>query len=247
MMRIVTRLTTLVLLGTTLSLSASASTVGEKVSLTPYSAEYRVKISVLGGRLRTNLQSLATGYRAESEIEATGLSRIVAHGSIRESSVFEPTDDGLRPTRFVSVDTLTNDAETVDLGFDWDAGVASGLIDNAEFSTPISGLVLDRVSLQYGLMYDLLNGIERDKYFLQDAEKFKELLISNVGVKAVSVPFGKFNAVGIQHHAANSSRVTTLWCAEELGYLPVIIEQHRDGKLRMRAVLTEYLPATPAP
>jgi hypothetical protein len=31
---------------------------------------------------------------------------------------------------------------------------------------------------------------------------------------------------------------------EELGYLPVIIEQHRDGKLRVRAVLTSYEPAT---
>jgi hypothetical protein len=243
MMRIGIRTAVPLLLGAILSLPAFANTTDPKVPLTPYSAEYRVKISVLGGRLRTNLQTLGTGYRAESDIEATGLSRIVAHGAIRESSVFEPGEDGLRPTHFISVDTLTNDAETVDLGFDWDAGVASGLIDNTEFSTSISGLVLDRVSLQYGLMYDLLNGTERDTYFLQDAEKFKELTITNIGVKAVSVPFGKFNAVGIQHQQVNSSRITTLWCAEELGYLPVVIEQHRNGKLRMRAVLTEYVPA----
>jgi hypothetical protein len=38
----------------------------------------------------------------------------------------------------------------------------------------------------------------------------------------------------------NSTRVSTLWFAEELGYLPVLIEQHRKGKRRVRAVLTHY-------
>ena len=106
----------------------------------------------------------------------------------------------------------------------------------------LDGDVHDRVSLQYGLMYDLLNGGERAEYFLQDAEELKPLSISNIGTKAVKVPFGRFNAVGIQHQRQGSSRVTTLWCVEELGYLPVIIEQHRKGKLRLRAVLTKYNP-----
>jgi hypothetical protein len=35
-----------------------------------------------------------------------------------------------------------------------------------------------------------------------------------------------------------------MWCVAELDYLPVIIEQHRKGKLRMRAVLSNYAPLT---
>ncbi|MDH3752084.1 MAG: hypothetical protein OEU40_15990, partial [Gammaproteobacteria bacterium] len=57
------------------------------------------------------------------------------------------------------------------------------------------------------------------------------------------VPAGEYEAVGIQHQAEGSKRVTTLWCVEELDYLPVIIEQHRKGKLRVRAVLNKYTPA----
>jgi len=38
--------------------------------------------------------------------------------------------------------------------------------------------------------------------------------------------------------------VTTLWCVEELGYVPVLIEQHRKGKLRMRAELQTYTALT---
>ena len=53
---------------------------------------------------------------------------------------------------------------------------------------------------------------------------------------------GEFDVIGIRHQAEGSKRATTLWCAAELGYLPVVIEQHRKGKLRVRATLTDYTP-----
>jgi len=216
---------------------------GEAVAapaLTPHTAEYKIKISVLGGKLRTHLQALESGYRAESSIEATGMSSLIARGSIRENSVFLESAVGLRPAQFRSDDTLSRDEETIDFAFDWDVGEITGTINDEEFHAGLDGIVHDRVSLQYGLMHDLMNGIHRSDYFLQDAEKFKPLSITNVGSKQVKVPFGKFEAIGIQHQAEGSSRKTTLWCVEALGFLPVIIEQHRKGKLQVRAVLTDY-------
>ena len=223
---------------------ASVSTAGAETSLTPHTAEYKIKISVLGGRLVTSLAETTDGYRAESSIRATGMSRIIASGEIRESSEFKPTNAGLRPDRFVSSDGLSRDKETVDFQFDWEAGLISGLLNGQDFETPVEGIVHDRVSLQYGLMHDLSNGVHRSDYYLQDAEKFKPLSITNIGSKSVKVPFGMFEAIGVQHQAEGSSRVTTLWCVEELGFLPVIIEQHRKGKLRVRAVLTAYSPVS---
>jgi len=205
-------------------------------------AEYKVKISVLGGKLSTRIEATDTGYFAQSSIVATGLSRILVGGAIRESSQMIVSDEGLRPQQFRSTDTISKGGEAVDLNFDWHNLTISGLIDGADFSTGIEGQVHDRVSLQYGLMYDLLSGIERGEYTLQDAERLKLLSITNIGSKSVKVPFGRFEAIGIQHHAESSTRVTTLWCVEELGYLPVIIEQHRNGKRQMRAMLTKYKP-----
>lgn len=221
--------------------SGSASVAG--TALTPHTAEYKVKISVLGGTLLTHLERTADGYRADSSIEATGLSRILAHGAIRENSEFIETENGVRPLRFQSADTLSKGGETVDFTFDWQDREIVGTIDGADFHTDIEGMVHDRVSLQYGLMHDLNNGIQRSTYSLQDAEKLKPLQITNIGSKKVKVPFGTFEAIGIQHQTEGSSRVTTLWCVEELGFLPVIIEQHRNGKLQVRAVLTAYTPS----
>ena len=221
-------------------------------ALTPHTAEYKVRISVLGGKLQTRFARTEDGYEALSVIRATGLSRMLARGSIEEFSRFAKIGDTLRPMEYRSNDSISKDGQVVDFDFDWDAARVHGTIDGAEYETDLYGVVHDRVSLQYGLMYDLLNGVQRDKYFLQDADELKILSITNVGEKEVKVPFGRFTAVGIQHQAENSSRVTTLWCVAELGYLPVVIEQHRKGKLRLRAELDEYTPlvtavAPPAP
>jgi hypothetical protein len=212
------------------------------VSLTPHTAEYKVKISVLGGRLQTQLTATDDGYRGRSLIEATGMSSIVVRGDIVESSEFGVADDELRPRRFISDDSLTRDKEKVDLAFDWDGAQITGTINGEPFHADLEGLVHDRVSLQYGLMHDLINGVERTDYLLQDAEELKPLTITNLGTKQVKVPFGSFEAIGIQHQRPGSSRVTTLWCAAKLDYLPVVIEQRRKGKLQLRAVLEEYRP-----
>ena len=90
----------------------------------------------------------------------------------------------------------------------------------------------------------MLNGKQSDEYLLLDDVESELLLVENIGTKSVKVPFGTFEAVGIQHRKKESDRVTTLWCVEELDYLPVLIEQHRKGKRMVRAELTRYEPLT---
>ena len=213
--------------------------------LTPHSARYDVSISVLGGTLTTDVTEAGQGFMATSVIEPTGMSRIVARGVIRESSYFLTDEEGVRPTRYRSIDTLSSDDKIINLDFDWRDQVVTGSVNDAEFHSELDGKVQDRVSLQYELMLDLLSGKASDEYSLLDGDELKLLEVRNIGTKEVEVPYGRFTAVGIQHNKKDSSRVTTLWCAEELDYLPVVIEQHRDGKLRIRAVLNRYEPKSP--
>ena len=210
--------------------------------LTPHVAEYNVKISVVSGRLHTQLKETEAGYSAEHVIAPTGMSRLVAHGQIAEVSEFGNGSDGLYPIAYRSDDTLSRDKVHADIRFDWDANQARGTVNGEDIVTDLEGLSHDRISIQYELMHDLLNDGPSPKYRMFEVDKLKMLNIRKVGTKKVQVPAGSFDAVGIQHQAENSSRVTTLWCVEELGYLPVIIEQHRNGKLRVRATLRNYRP-----
>lgn len=210
--------------------------------LAPYVAVYRVEISVVNGELRTELRRTPDGYAASQVVQATGMSKLLASGKITDDSEFSVNGSLLRPARFVSNDEITRDKTRADIEFDWEKGQATGTVNGKSYVADLQGLVHDRVSIQYQLMLDLLNGDENDAYVLFDVDEQKEVSITRIGSRRVEVPAGKFEAIGIQHQSAGSKRITTLWCVRELGYLPVVIEQHRKGKLRMRATLSKFTP-----
>jgi Protein of unknown function (DUF3108) len=212
--------------------------------LTPHSAEYKVKISVLRGKLTTRLQRTDTGYEATHRIVPTGLARLLAGGSIEETSRFDSAADGVLPTHYISSDTLSKDKTSADILFEWSTGAVNGTVNGEVVDEILDGLAHDRVSIQYELMRDLMTGGASETYILYDIDRLKTLNVRLIDAREVKVPAGRFTVIGVQHQAEGSSRITTLWCAEELDYLPVIIEQHRKGKLRLKAELSRYEPET---
>lgn len=213
--------------------------------LTPHSAEYRVKISVLSGRLTTRLDVTDKGYAAIHRIEPGGMARMIAGGTIEETSLFEATENGVLPVHYLSNDTLSRDKTSANIAFDWGNGSMSGTVNDQPISGTLADVVHDRVSIQYQLMHDLKNGGAHGSYTLFDIDELKTLNITLIGSREFTVPAGTFTALGVQHQAEGSSRVTTLWCVPELDYLPIIIEQHRKGKLRLRATLSDYSARKP--
>ncbi len=224
--------------------ACAASSASAAVPLTPHTAEYKVRISVVGGRLVTELSKNENGYVAKHAIAPTGISRLVARGSVTEVAAFSASNSGVIPLTYQTDDTLDRDEVHARVRFDWDANEASGTLNDTALVTELEGLTYDRVSIQYALMHDLLNGGLDSEYRLFEVDELKQLTVRKVGSKEVEVPAGRFLAIGIQHQRLGSSRVTTMWCVEELGFLPVLIEQHRKGKLRVRAELKRYTPAS---
>ena len=221
---------------------APAAAAPAPMQLTPHSATYKIKISIVGGELKTTLETTDDGFVATHVVKPTGMSRMLAHGFIRESSEFYAASDGIRATGYRAEDTLSREPDDVDLRFDWDAGEARGTVNGAEFRSTLQALSHDRISIQYQLMYDLLNGEGEAEYTMFEIDRLRTVQVRNIGSKTVTVPAGEYVAVGIQHQSKGSKRVTTLWCAEELGYLPVMIEQHREGTLKVRATMLNYRP-----
>ncbi len=210
-------------------------------SLTPHTAEYKVKIFPVSGQLNTVLRRTGNGYTANHVIKPVGLSRIITKGTMDVTSEFSSAPDGVRPVRYRAVDSIRDDPD-VDLSFDWATNEVAGTVGEEEVLLQLDGVSHDSVSVQYALMHDLLNGGVSEQYVLFDVDKMRVANVSLAGTRDVKTKAGTFNAIGIQHQKVGSSRVTTLWCAEELGYLPVIIEQHRKGKLKFRASLVKYAP-----
>ena len=211
-------------------------------SLTPHVAEYKIKVSILSGKLRTEVKLTDEGYSANSVLKASGIASWFVRGDVTERSEFSIVEDGVRPLIYHSVDKISKEDKYMDFVFDWDQNQVSGKIDGEDFVLKLEDRAHDRVSLQYELMLDLLNDSRTAEYTLVDDDEIKSLHVTYVGTETVKVPYGKFEAIKIQHRKEKSDRVTTLWCVEKLDYLPVKIEQHRDGKLAVRAVLNRYKP-----
>jgi hypothetical protein len=227
-----------ILLAAVLSLAAGHATGGE---LTPHRAEYKVRISVVSGQLNTELRATETGYAANHVVKPKGMSRVITRGRMQVSSEFTAADNGIRPVTYHAIDTIRDDPEA-HITFDWETNQARGTVGEEEVILQLDGLSHDAVSIQYQLMHDLINDRPNASYVLFDVEKMRVANVRKVGTKAVKTPAGQFDVVGIEHQKEGSSRTTTLWCAPELDYLPVVIEQHRKGKLNFRASLTEYVP-----
>jgi hypothetical protein len=223
-------------------IAAIAANAHGETLLTPHQAEYKVKISVLGGQLNTELRVTPDGYIATHVVKPTGMAKLLARGQISETSQFHTSDDGIRPVHFRADDSLTRDKIKASIQFDWESGEASGTVNGEAVSSTMEQLAYDHVSIQYELMFDLMNGDPSPQYVLFDIDELKTINVSKIGHRTVKVPAGKFEAIGVQHQVVGSKRITTMWCVEALDYLPVIIEQHRKGKLKMRAVLTSYSP-----
>ncbi len=209
--------------------------------LAPRKAQYKVKVSVVSGKLNTELRATDGGYTANHVIRPTGLSRVITSGKMNVTAEFATGPDGVRPVTFHEIDTIRDDPETR-LSFDWSTNQVSGTVGSEEVTLQLDGIAHDGVSIQYALMHDLLYAEPAETYVLFDVDKLRVADVKRAGEKTVKTKAGRFDVIGISHQRKGSSRVTTMWCAPELDYLPVIIEQHRKGKLNFRATLTSYTP-----
>ena len=239
----------IVFFGFFIILSGSAGIVRADSGLVPHRAEYRVKISVLSGRLNTELRQTKDGYVATHLIAPTGIAGAIAgSGKILAESEFQDGEAGIVPLRYRGNDEISSDRLRVDIAFDWDASRATGEFQTKDdpapvsVDTPLEELVHDPVSIQYELMANLAKGASETEYVLFEHDRVRTVEITRVGERRIKTGAGTFDTIGIRHQARNSSRATTLWIASELGYLPVMIERHRKEKLQMRAELEKYEP-----
>jgi hypothetical protein len=208
--------------------------------LPSFTAEYRVKIKILSGRLGMSLSQVDEHYIAKSSVAPRGLTRLLVGGHILEEADFTISDGAIKPNHYESVDTLAGNDSAIVMDFDFAASRATGTRNGEPFELPMNEMAFDRQTLQYGLMLALMYGENPDTFLLFDNGKSKQLSITYHGVDTIKVPYGSLAVRKVQHRTLDSDRVTTLWCAESLNFFPVRIEQRRNGKLAMRAELIHY-------
>jgi len=165
-----------------------------------------------------------------SETKLRGLASLFRKDHITEHSELIEHNGKLRTTRYAYTRKDKKKNRKLDLLFDWKNNLARNQIRNEQWTLPVQDETTDTFSLQLRMMVDLATGKRNLSYNIIDKGKLKTYQFEILGEEEIAVPSGTFKTLKIKRSRKNSKRVTLMWCAPELNYLPVKITHiEKDG------------------
>jgi hypothetical protein len=169
-------------------------------------------------------------YTFQSKSEAAGMLAVLLDDNIDESSLWTLNDGRPRPLKYQYLHTGRKVGERrAVLDFDWKKGIVTNHINDDPWVMKVPTGAQDKLLYQYTLMRDLQEGKQTLSYDIADGGELKNFRFERLGTEAIDTPLGRLQAVKLQR--IRGSRRTVIWCAAAYDYLPVRIEQYKDGKV----------------
>jgi hypothetical protein len=209
--------------------STGAAAAGE---LKPYTATYNgiwngmtVAVSTL------KLEQTGDTWTFSSRSEPRGIGKI-ASGVFPplQVSVVRVTDKGVQPQSFKSSGGDPN--KGIQLNYDWQAHRVTGVYEGTQVSLPLTPQMQDDGSVQLALMVELLAGRTPPTVQLIDKNNVREYDFSSDGEATIKTPMGDVHTAVFKSQKKYSPRITRFWCAPEHGYIPMKVQQTKDGSVQ---------------
>jgi len=227
-----------------MALAATPAIAGE---LRPFMAEFSVKyssLSVGSSTLELRRDSAPGRWVIESRANASGLARLLASGTLVQTSWLDVGAGGVRPIRFRFDDGMQRAGEDVELEFDWAAGEVRGTAKGKPVQVATVAGLQDPVSIQIETMHRLQNGGQPGQLAMIEGQKIKTYDYAFLRKDRVKTGAGTFDTLVFTSSRPGSERVTHMWLAPGLGYLAVQVEQYRKDKRLFSMYLKEYRPGS---
>ena len=225
------------------ALLLAGATAAPAADLRPFTADYAVKyatMSVGASRLELRRDALPGRWIVESRADASGFARLLASGTLVQTSWLAVENDRVRPLRFRFDDGMERATEDVTLDFDWAAGRVTGSSKGEPVDVATVPDLQDPVSLQVAVMAALQNGRQPGRQPMLEGRKIKTYDYLLLRRERVKTPAGSFDTVVYTSSRAGSDRVTHMWLAPSLGYLAVQVEQYRKERRLFAMYLQKY-------
>ena len=220
------------LAGAALALAAPLAHAKEK-ALQPYKARYQVTFRGLsGGQIESSLSrgSAPGQWLYETRAFPSLLGRVAVSPHARERSTMQVTPTGVRPLTFDFNDGSDSASKDVRFKFDWTAGRVQGEAEGVPFELAVQPGTQDTASVQAAMIIELLADRSPAGFPILTGRRLREYRYWYEGKATVMTPFGQFEAVVWANQRDGSTRVTKVWHAPALGYVPVQAIQYRKGQ-----------------
>lgn len=212
-------------------LHAETSSVDSR--LKPYKARYQASYrGISGGDIEMTLRrgSQPGQWLYETRAFPNILGRVAVSPQARERSLMEVTSAGIRPLNFEFDDGKADLEKDVRTTFDWSAGRVRGTAQGKPFDLEASPGTQDTASVQAAMIVDLLAGRSPEGFTIIMGSRLREYRYWSEGRATVNTPMGQFDTEVWANQRTGSDRVTRVWHAPSLGYVPVQAVQFRKGK-----------------
>ena len=211
----------------------------DSLPVNPFKARYEVYGSgfSIGDAVMTLTATGPNAYRMSTQVRPNGLAALLVSGQIDEQASGEIRDGVVRPIQYERRVETPKKKQTVRLRFDWPARQLRASDNDEKATLPLSPGVLDPLSLNLRVMWDLRRGDLPSEYVLADEIELKPYQIKNEGEETLETSVGKLRALRISQSKPGKTRLTRFWFAPELGYMPVRVMQQKGDKEVLRMEL----------
>ena len=175
--------------------------------------------------------SSANTYTYKSRNMARGIFRLAFPDVISQTSTFTIVNGEVRPVTYHADDGEPDSDKAVTLRFDWQTRRVTGTAEKKPVDLALESGTQDTLSVQIELMREVAAGRSPKSFWLIDDDEIKEYKYTREGTETLDTPLGKLETVRYRSEHAGSNRLTRLWLASSLGYLPIRAERSRAGKV----------------
>lgn len=212
------------------SIQASAATLVPKPFVATYAVTFR---GISGGTLRMQLRadSQPGRYVFETHANPSTLARLFVSRDAVERSELEATPEGLRPLSWFADDAKSGKSGDGKVQFDWATQRVTGEAEGKTVSLPTEPGLQDRMSMQVAVMAQLMQGKEPGSIAMLNDDHVRHYSYTRTGAAAMDTPLGRIDTVIYESTRPNSNRLSRMWHAPSLDFLPVRLEQVRKGKV----------------
>jgi hypothetical protein len=203
----------------------------EPVTPAPYVATYAVSYrGIQAGLLHFELRAEeADTFVFESHADPGLLARLIVSSKAIERSTMQIDAQGVRPLSWLLDDGKPGQKKDGALAFAWDKGRVSGTVEGESVELATVPGLQDRLSFQVAVMTALLRDLEPGTIPMLGDGRIKRYSYTRSGSDRIKTTAGDYEAIVYESTRPGSSRVSRVWHAPALGYIPVRAEQLRDG------------------